>query len=53
VCVRGWVLIDALGLERRFAEVSVAELETFNALAFAWGVLTGGSIHSMLSICDI
>lgn len=31
------VLIDVLGLERRFAEVSVAELETFNALGFAWG----------------
>lgn len=31
------VLIDVLGLERRFAGVSVAELETFNALGFAWG----------------
>lgn len=41
------VLIDALGLERRFGEVSVAELETFNVLAFALGVLTGGGIYSM------
>jgi len=46
VCV-SVVLADALGLERRFGEVSVAELETFNALAFAWGGLTGGGIYSM------